>query len=1052
MFILIDMMNYFTEQNFRIAWNQCRKYNYNNYNNFGLKVELEFYDKHIEIIIKDIIRKITSKSYIFSNKYIVYIPKDNGLLRRISIATFEDQLVMQVILNAIGYKLDKKFINTSYGNRLENKKGKLSTYIFKPYHKQFNKFINTTVYNIERGYNWICETDLTAYFDTINHEKLDYVLIENLNMEETQTNYMKDLIMDFIKKDVLENGEKIGLQRGIPQSMPISSFIGNLYLNDVDYEMIKNQDILYFRYVDDIRILGKSKKVVEDALSNLQKIFLIKELNINDLKTKIYQVDLNTINKEKLKHLQKEKLSIETVTENDFEDIRKWKNNDLSENDIYDIKTNKFNELEGMIKRKNKLIKHYLIRKNEKKNFKYIEEIISESPKYYYLVQNIKKYRNKISTNIMNKTYTNLVKNQYDVISAQGIADVLNYKELHKIKLDIAKVDNPRVISILLQQLTHKDYIKLLIRKSLKINNYSLNIILKSILVALSNLDISDKLKIEILNKLIKQEILLRDSYIFIYILFKDLIRFEKINTFIMKNYKYIYNKSAEKSLPTDNIYTSIKQNALDPYTIKNIIKKIVINLPNEYIKKPSLINPYNINVILGEEINIEFSKTSVNLKNKIPEDFIMQNGNTELKITYMIGIMWFCMFVKDSIKIYNNIVPYLQFSPISYWKSNKHEFTNKSFNPELLKNELYYIGMSVRKSPLNRMNIEKILKVKIGRECEEKIMQDNKTSNINILHLSDIHFGIEPTTDGIINSHKIAQRKLVLQRLINTLKNIDLEWKPNIIVISGDIGWRGKKEDYIEAKIWLEKLMKTLNISSEQLVICAGNHDLDRGEAEGFVRAEDYKDADKYLEKDNIVNKLQSCFKEYEAFANDIGIKPYEIGSKKGYLCGTLEIENIKFIVLNSAWFSRDNDDRGKLWIGLPMLEILEANNQISQSDEHLCIGLLHHPNTWLADEEIQSYELRTCTYDYLAEMTNLILSGHVHANPKQSDTIAGSSYLILSGSTYSKPNYSNNCSIIKINKENMTFQRTVVEYKPEERCWNIRYKYEEKDLVRKG
>lgn len=117
-------MNVFSDLNFRIAWNQCRKYNYNNYTNFGIVKEIEFYDKYICSIIKDIIKRVNSMEYKFSYKYIVYIPKDNGLLRRISIATLEDQLVLQVILNYIGSKIDKKFIRSSYGNRIENKKGK----------------------------------------------------------------------------------------------------------------------------------------------------------------------------------------------------------------------------------------------------------------------------------------------------------------------------------------------------------------------------------------------------------------------------------------------------------------------------------------------------------------------------------------------------------------------------------------------------------------------------------------------------------------------------------------------------------------------------------------------------------------------------------------------------------------------------------------------------------------------------------------------------------------------------------------------------------------
>lgn len=1043
-------MNFFTEQNFRIAWNQCRKYNYNNYMNFGISGELDFCDKYIEIIIKDIIKKLNSRTYIFSDKYTVYIPKDDGLLRRISISTLEDQLVMQVILNSIGHKIEKKFIKTSYGNRIEKKKGKLSSYIFKPYYIQFNKFINSVIHNIEKGYNWICETDITAYFDTISHERLDEILTNALNVEDTLISYTKDLILDFIKTDVLENGKRRKSERGIPQSIPISSFIGNLYLNDIDYEMSKNKDILFFRYVDDIRILGKSREAVESALLNLQKNILLKDLYINGSKTHIYEVDLDKINKEKIKSLQKEKLSIETVTENDFEDIKQCKSMSLKEEDICDIKNNNFNELEGIIKRKNKLIKHYLIKKNEKKNFKYIEEIISESPKYYYLIQNVKKYRNKVHKDILIKTYNNLVHSQYEVISAQGISDVLNYYEVIDINLNISKIENPRIISILLQNLENKDYIKLLIRKSLLIDKYSLNVIFKQILLALDKLDISDKIKAKVVNKLLNYDILLKDTYIFFHILFKDIIKSNKITEYMIENYQFIYEENFKEKLPTKNIYEIVKRNRFDLYTTRNIIKKIVEGLPDVYIKEPTLINPYNIEILLGDNISIKFSDKCVNIKNKIPEDFIMENGKNELRITYMIGILWFCMFVKKPMNTYNNIVPFIQFSPINYWKYNRHEFEEQSIDNDLLRNELNYVSMMVRKSPSNRMCVEKILKTKIQKECEDKIMQCNKTTNISILHLSDMHFGIEPTSNGKINNTKVEEREFVLEKLISKLKNLDLQLRPNAIVISGDIGWKGIKSDYILAEKWIKIMMSELGIKSERLIMCPGNHDLDRSKAFTKVTPKNASEADLYLSTDHI-DDFKSYFEDYQEFLYNMNIKPYKMGNSEDYLSGVAEIDQFRFIILNSAWFCRGDGDKGRLWIGLPLLRTLDVKKQIEKSDSYINIGVIHHTKEWLAQEELHSTEHRMRTYDYLSKFSHVILSGHVHAFPEKSEIMPEGCNIIVGGSTYSGVNYSNNCSIIKIDKENMTFKRTVIEYVPHEGEWSIRENYENNKLVQK-
>lgn len=400
-------MNIFNELNFKIAWNQCRKYNYNNYKNFGIIKEIEFYDKYIYFIIKDIIKRINSMQYEFSYKYIVYIPKDNGLLRRISIATLEDQLVLQVILNYIGPKIDRKFIRNSYGNRIESKKGKKNLYIFKPYYIQFKKFSNSVIYDIEKGWNWVCETDITAYFDTINHNNLKEILNDHLNEDDKQQKYIKKLIIDFIKKGIIENGEKRCSHRGIPQSMQISSFLGNLFLDDVDKIMIDNKNIKYHRYVDDIRIMGKSKDEVKSALLNLQKLLIKKGLYINSGKTKIYNVNIDDLDKKEFKILQREKLSIDKVTENDFKDVRNYKKGDSNEVE--------FNELKKIIDKRNIGIKHLLIKKNEEKYFRYLEDMLVNQPKYYYLVQYVHQYKGKVPKERLNKLYEYLLHCQYDV-------------------------------------------------------------------------------------------------------------------------------------------------------------------------------------------------------------------------------------------------------------------------------------------------------------------------------------------------------------------------------------------------------------------------------------------------------------------------------------------------------------------------------------------------------------------------------------------------------------------------------------------------------------
>ncbi|TKH10136.1 hypothetical protein FC678_15375, partial [Peribacillus simplex] len=276
----------------------------------------------------------------------------------------------------------------------------------------------------------------------------------------------------------------------------------------------------------------------------------------------------------------------------------------------------------------------------------------------------------------------------------------------------------------------------------------------------------------------------------------------------------------------------------------------------------------------------------------------------------------------------------------------------------------------------------------------------------------------------------------------------LEKEDKPDIVVISGDIAWQGKSDAYNIAKEWIMKLLSTLGLSSNELVVCAGNHDLDRTKTLGFSQPQNSEEADKWLSIENLENFLRP-FSTFETFCEDLGIPKLSISTSESHLIGQREIEGIKFIVLNSAWFCRGNHDRGNLWIGLPQLELMQAKKQILHPDQYkngnISIGILHHPLSWLHDEEQNTYELRPSTYRYLAERTHLILSGHVHSAIENATRAFDRSYVVIGGAAYSGGRYRNNFSILNINKQTRIGIQIPYEFDPRNTKWE---KKQEKQL----
>ncbi|KAF0240480.1 MAG: Uncharacterized protein FD167_4162 [bacterium] len=191
----------------------------------------------------------------------------------------------------------------------------------------------------------------------------------------------------------------------------------------------------------------------------------------------------------------------------------------------------------------------------------------------------------------------------------------------------------------------------------------------------------------------------------------------------------------------------------------------------------------------------------------------------------------------------------------------------------------------------------------------------------------------------------------------------------------------------------------------------------------------------------ENLKN-LTSPFEEYNKFCQEFGISPVVIAGTKNYLVGCREIHKLKFVVINSCWFSRDDEDKNKLWVGLPQLKLMLASEQLIHEDNYdtdsITIATLHHPPDWLHEEETQSCGSRYVTYRHLSERSHVILSGHVHSstivNP---DRKFDSAYLFVGGATYAGSDYWNNFSIYQINIPERTISRKAFECDPREDKW---------------
>ena len=118
------------------------------------------------------------------------------------------------------------------------------------------------------------------------------------------------------------------------------------------------------------------------------------------------------------------------------------------------------------------------------------------------------------------------------------------------------------------------------------------------------------------------------------------------------------------------------------------------------------------------------------------------------------------------------------------------------------------------------------------------------------ILHLTDLHFGWE----GGPNQQTLqAQRTNCLNALHKALQKLIADpgnenWKPDIVAITGDLGWKGAPSDYALLRKWLDGLLQGLGLGYDSVVVCPGNHDINREVADDVMVPTDQADADRRL------------------------------------------------------------------------------------------------------------------------------------------------------------------------------------------------------------
>ncbi|MDP2424395.1 MAG: reverse transcriptase domain-containing protein [Bacteroidales bacterium] len=165
-----------------------------------------------------------------------------------------------------------------------------SSYGFRP-QRSTKDAIKAIKENLKQGKTEVYDADLSMYFDTIPHGKLQIVLKERI----ADPRILK-LINKWLKVSIYEEGQyKSGKKNriGIPQGGVISPLLANTYFHLID-RIVNNPQSLFWkygikivRYADDFVLMGKSLSL--EITEKLKSLLYRMGLTINEKKTR--QID-----------------------------------------------------------------------------------------------------------------------------------------------------------------------------------------------------------------------------------------------------------------------------------------------------------------------------------------------------------------------------------------------------------------------------------------------------------------------------------------------------------------------------------------------------------------------------------------------------------------------------------------------------------------------------------------------------------------------------------------------------------------------------------------
>lgn len=238
----------------------------------------EQYAANLEGNLQALLDRVKTGTYRAPPVRRVHIPKGDGSQTRpIGIPTFEDKVLQRAVAMLLEAVYEQDFADFSYG--------------FRPGRSAHQALETLRDQVMAMGGGWVVEVDVKAFYDTLDHKRLQEVL-----RRRVRDGALLRLIGKWLNAGVMEAGQLSYPEAGTPQGGVISPILANVYLHEVLDEWFERDvrprlkgRVSLVRYADDIALVFSCEEDARSVLAKLPERFGSYGLTLHPDKTRIVE-------------------------------------------------------------------------------------------------------------------------------------------------------------------------------------------------------------------------------------------------------------------------------------------------------------------------------------------------------------------------------------------------------------------------------------------------------------------------------------------------------------------------------------------------------------------------------------------------------------------------------------------------------------------------------------------------------------------------------------------------------------------------------------------